>query len=127
MKVNVEELIKKRLKCKWFVCEKTIFDEMINDAIAKDESEFEVILSPKVIKEYNFRCAYPCLKKFFVTGIFELGKIVPYSGGMYYEEFLEYSLVTFSKKKTKLIKICGIRLQNLLHGFGKIYQFVRSF
>jgi len=116
MKIDIEELIKKRLNCEWVLCEDSISDEMINDAIAKEEREFAIIFNPNIIKENNYRCAYPFLKKFFVTGIFELGEIKQYSYDLcssvnfseLYEYFRECSLVTFSKVKPKRIKICAI-------------------
>lgn len=120
MKIDIEELIKKRLNCEWVLCEDSISDEMINDAIAKEESEFAIVLNPNEIKRikknFNYGCAYPFLKKFFVTGIFELGEIKPYSYDLYSsihsygldEYFRECSLVTFSRIKPKRIKICAI-------------------
>ena len=106
MKVDIEELIKERKATHWGWCYDIYEDPIVDNAIAKNEKEFAVILCPSALKHARERvkCVFPGLKRFYVTGIFDIGLAATPR-----EKYgLEYTLITFSVEKPKQIKICAI-------------------
>lgn len=114
MKVDIEELIKKRWDFDWsygngniFSCWDSITDKMVDAAVTSGSDEFAVILSPDILKRVKCECKFPSLKKYFVTGIFALWEIDQYNKEMSrHGGLLNYSLITFSKDKPKKIRTC---------------------
>lgn len=130
MKVDFNEVVKERVNSKCVVDKGSINDEMLNLALAKEKNEFALILSPNLMRA--FKCSYPDLANFYVTGIFELGPSVLWTHGydcsfLSFSETMdkslaklwtdygstEYSLVFFSKEKTKKVKICALPRKQL--------------
>ena len=114
MKINLEELFEKRWSLGWSYNEGSIFtswnsvdDEMVNAAISEGNGEFAVILSPQLLKRVKCECKFPCLKNFFVTGVFNLWRLDWFNKKKKdNKNSFDYSLITFSKDKPKKIRIC---------------------
>ena len=112
MKVDFNELFKKRWSLKWSFDKKSnsVKDEMVDAAVSEENNEFAVILCIDWLKRVKCGCKFPSLRNYFVTGIFNLWRL------NYYNEektdnpcdadCCEYSLITFSKEKPKRIRTC---------------------
>ena len=131
MKVNVEELIKKRFKMGWayegdspFGLWNSITDEMVDEAVSRGEDEFAIILSPPLLKRVRSECKFPKLKDYFVTGIFDLEnpcwcyeETRPVNNGVWNKDkickinYHDQSLITYSKNKPKKIRICACPIE----------------
>ena len=117
MKVDFNELFKKRWSLEWTFDKKSnsVKDEMVDAAISEGNNEFAVILCIEWLKfvkcEFKCECMFPNLRNYFVTGIFNLWKwndrnekketYKPFE-----TDYREYSLITFSKEKPKRIRTC---------------------
>ena len=116
MKVNLEELFKKRWSLEWdFDVGSTyadgyisIYDEMVDAAVSEGNDEFAVILCPGLLKFIKCECKFPSLRNYFVTGIFNLWKLdfINEKKDLDDSYIYDYSLITFSKQKPKKIRTC---------------------
>lgn len=113
MKVDFNELFKKRWSLEWTFDEKSnsVKDEMVDAAVSEGNNEFAVILCVDWLKLVKCECKFPSLRNYFVTGIFNLWKWNHYNEKKETNKPLgsddrEYSLITFSKEKPKRIRTC---------------------
>lgn len=110
MKINLKELFEERWNSGWSFDEATnsFTDEMVDAAVSSGKPEFAVILAPGLLKRVKCECKFPCLRDYFVTGIFDLWLLDSFRKKLNFPPgTLKYSLITFSKDKPAKIRICA--------------------
>ena len=103
MKLDIKELIAERLNHK--VSDSSLVsDGLLKKRLDAGADEFAIILPNGLMEDIQKSVKYPDLKKYYVTGIYELG----------YIDFLKnpngslFTLFTFSRNKPKNFKICFV-------------------
>lgn len=108
MKLDIKELIAERLN---FAMNGGIkaFDELLEKHIEEGKDEFAIIQLNGLMEDFQKNGKYPDLKKYYVTGIYELGCI---DHSKFYHSMM-FVLFTFSRKKPKKVKICSVPKKNI--------------
>lgn len=108
MKLDIKELIAERLNYAMNGGVKA-FDELLKKHIEEGEDEFAIIQPNGLMENFQKNGKYPDLKKYYVTGIYELGCI----DHSKYHYSMMFVLFTFSRKMPKKVKICSVPKKNI--------------
>lgn len=103
MKLDIKELIKKRLNYEMHGGPEA-FDDLLKKHLEESKDEFAIIQPNGLMERLQNSGKYPDLKKYYVTGIYELGNI---NCSKYHHSIL-FTLFTFSTKKPQKFRICFI-------------------
>ena len=103
MKLDIKELIAERLNHK--VSDSSLVsDGLLKKRLDAGADEFAIILPNGLMEDIQKSGKYSELKKYYVTGIYELGNIEFFKN----PNGLLFTLFTFSRKKPKNFKICFV-------------------